>query len=120
MCLERTNLSKSLSCLHQILISINPLPNDKVLDMTKLKVFADDKLNVARMIPLLDRVENTVRKGENAGYQHFLLFLECFPKPSSLGSLKVRIVWKRNYSSISAKNKILTSLKFESFCRQNI
>ena len=26
------------------------------------------------MIFLLDRVENTVGKGENAGYQHFLQF----------------------------------------------
>ena len=24
------------------------------------------------------RVENMVRKGENAGYQHFLLFPQCF------------------------------------------
>ena len=63
---------------------INSLPNDKSLDVTKLKAFAEDKLNVARMmISLLDRVENTVGKGENAGYQHFLLFLQCFPKPPS-------------------------------------
>ena len=56
----------------------------------KLKAFADDKLNVARMlISLLHRMENTVGKGENAGYQHFLLFPLCFPKPSSLGSLKL-------------------------------
>ena len=61
--------------------------------MTKMKALADDKLNMARMmICLLDKVENTVRKGENAGYQHFLLFLQCFPKPS-LGSLRVGIVW---------------------------
>ena len=33
------------------------------------------------MISLFDRVENTVGKGENTGYQHFLLFLKCFPKP---------------------------------------
>ena len=26
------------------------------------------------MISLFDREENTVRKGQNAGYQHFLLF----------------------------------------------
>ena len=44
------------------------------------------------MIPLPDRVENTVGKGENAGYKHFLLFPKCFPKPTSLGSLKVRIL----------------------------
>ena len=43
--------------------------------MTKLKAFADDKLNVAGMeISLYDRVENTVGNGENAGYQPFLLF----------------------------------------------
>ena len=27
---------------------------------------------------VLDEVENIVGKGENAGYQHFLLFLQCF------------------------------------------
>ena len=42
-------------------------------------------------ISLCDRVENTVGKEENAGDQHFLLFPQCFPKPSSSGSLKVRI-----------------------------
>ena len=29
--------------------SFKPLPKDKFLDMTKLKSFADDKLNVAKM-----------------------------------------------------------------------
>ena len=59
--------------------------------MTKLKAFADDKLNVDEMtISLRDRVESTVGKEENAGYQHFLLFPQCFPKPSSLGSFKDR------------------------------
>ena len=77
-----------------VLQTFNSFPNDKIADVTKLKAFADDKLNVARMmISLLDRIENTVGKEENAGYQHFLLSLQCFPKPSSLGSLKVGIVW---------------------------
>ena len=54
--------------------------------MTILKGFAADNLDVARMtISLFDRAENIVGKGENAGYQQFLLFLQCFPKPSSLG-----------------------------------
>ena len=75
-------------------IKLNPLPNDKILDWSNLKAFVDDKLNIARMtISLLDRVQNNVVKGENAGYQHFLLFLQCFPKPLSKGSLKVVIVW---------------------------
>ena len=41
------------------------------------------------MISLSDRIENIVGKGENAGYQHFLLFLQCFQKPSFLGLLKI-------------------------------
>ena len=62
------------------------------LDVTKLKAFADDKLNVAKiMIFLFDRAENTVGKGENASYQHFLLFPQCFPKLSCLGVVKSRV-----------------------------
>ena len=46
----------------------NPLPNDQILDTTKLKAIADDKLNVDKMtISLVDRVENTEGKGEIAG-----------------------------------------------------
>ena len=67
---------------------IKPLPNDKILDMTKLKAFSNNKLDVGKMtISLFDRVENIVGKGENAGYLHFLLFSVSF-----LWSLKVVIV----------------------------
>ena len=56
--------------------------------MTKLKAFADDNLNVTKMMIFpFDRAENTMGKGENAVNQHFLLFPQCFPKPSSLESL---------------------------------
>ena len=52
--------------------SFKHLPNDKILDMTKFKAFADDKVDVAEMkISHYDRVENTVGKEENACYQHF-------------------------------------------------
>ena len=44
------------------------------------------------MIGVADWVENTVGKGENAGYQHFLLFPQCFQKATFPGSLKVGIV----------------------------
>ena len=44
------------------------------------------------MISVFDRVENIVGKGEDAGYQHFLLFTQSFQKASFLGSLKVGIV----------------------------
>ena len=59
------------------------LSNDKNLHMTKLKAFADNSNFASMMISLLHRAGNTVGKGENAGYQHFLLFLQCFPKPPS-------------------------------------
>ena len=41
----------------------------------------------------MERVENIVGKGENAGYQHFLLFPQYFQKPYEISvSLKVEIV----------------------------
>ena len=68
---------------------INSLPNDKILDMTKLKAFADDKIIVAQiMISVFDRVENIVGKGENAGYQHFSPFPTMFSKGFILGFVK--------------------------------
>ena len=50
-------------------------PNDKILDQFNSKAFPDDILDVVQiMICVSDMVENIVGKGENAGYQHFLLF----------------------------------------------
>ena len=75
-------------------VRVKSLPNDKIFDWSKLKVFADNKINVNQKLKFdLGRVENIVRKGENAGYQHFLLFPQCFQKVSFSGSLKVVIVW---------------------------
>ena len=66
---------------YQEVYYFNSSPNDKLLNVTKLKAFAADKLNVAKMmISLFDRVEKTVGKGENAACQHFLFFPQCFPK----------------------------------------
>ena len=75
-------------------VRFNPLPNDKIFHWSKLKAFADDKINVTEILKfVLETVENIVGKGENAGYQHFLLLLQCFQKASNTGSLKVGIVW---------------------------
>ena len=49
-------------------MGIAEIPYDKILDVTRLKAFADDRINEAQMmIPVFDRVENYVGKGENAG-----------------------------------------------------
>ena len=73
---------------------VNFLANYKVLELSEFKAFADNKIN---MIPkqkfVHKRVENIVGKGENAGYQHFLLFPQCFQKLSFQEVLKVSTVW---------------------------
>ena len=59
--------------------SPNSLPNDNILDWSKLKAFADNKIKVLKtMIFVFDRVENIAGEKENAGYQHFLLSPQCF------------------------------------------
>ena len=63
------------------------LPNNKILDWSKLKAFADDKIKVLKMmIFVLDRIENILGKRENAGYQHFLIFPLCFQMAFCPGS----------------------------------
>ena len=85
---------------------LNSLLNDKILDVTKVKAFIDNKNNVAQMmISIFYRVENIVGKGENAGYQHFLLFPQCFQKASLLGSLKM---WELSGKELMQLQKVLT------------
>ena len=57
---DSVNSDVDVHCQH-------PFPHDKILDQIKLKAFADDKLNVTKMIiSVFDRVENIVGKGEIA------------------------------------------------------
>ena len=65
----------------------NCLPNDKILGWSKLKAFADTKVNVIRKFSI-GKVENLVAKGENAGYQHLLIFPLCFSKGLNLRAVK--------------------------------
>ena len=88
--------SMVVDCVALYLHIITSLPNEKNFLLTKLKAFADNKMDVAKMmISVFDRIENIVGKGENARYQHFLLFSQYFQKASSPGLLKVGIVWER-------------------------
>ena len=66
--------------MYYMLVTLfNSLPNDIILDWSKLKPFADNKIDVNKNLKfVLGRVENIVGKGENTGYQHFLLFPQCF------------------------------------------
>ena len=90
------------SCLQKLCLSgsvkhtlFNCLPNDKFLYWSRLKELADGKINANELLTLpLGRVENFMGKGENAGYRHFLLFLQCFQKISLPGLLEVWIVYQ--------------------------
>ena len=88
-----TELKREFSLMQLLGIVFNPLPNNKILDLSKFNAFADDKIILTHKLKfVLRRVENIVGKGENAGYQHFLLFPHCFQKLSSSEALKVGIV----------------------------
>ena len=73
---------------------LNTSPNNNLLNWSNLKAFADDEINANEIMKFgFGGAENTVGKGENAVYQHFFLFQQCFQKASFSRSLKVRIVW---------------------------
>ena len=55
--------------MKRLYIYINSLPHNKFLDLSKLKAFADYKLDLAEKLKtVLERVENIVGKRENAGF----------------------------------------------------
>ena len=60
---------------------INPLPDNKFLDSSKLKEFAYNNFKLDENGSNLSKqVENIVGKGETARYEQFLLFPQCFQK----------------------------------------
>ena len=60
---------------------LNSLPNDRFLDSSKLKEFADANFKFNENgRKFFNRVENTVGKGEIARDEQFLLFPLCFQK----------------------------------------
>ena len=73
---------------------LNPIPDNKILGLPKLKAFTDDKLNVTQSIKVVfHRIENIVGKEENAGYPHFFPFPQCFKRLFPPVRQKKVIVW---------------------------
>ena len=64
---------------------INSLSNNKHFGQSKRNAFEQmTKINPTQKLKsVMEKVENFVGEGENVGYQHFLLFLQCFQKASS-------------------------------------
>ena len=72
----------------------NPLPDDKILDWSKLKQIADDILKCilnGKQVPY--RVENILRKWEIACIKQFVLFSQCFPHLYIFSVSECVIVW---------------------------
>ena len=76
-------------------MKFNPLPDEKILDWSKLKESADDNFRFNENSRNFSKqVENTVGKGEIACYEQFLLFPQCFQKACFPGASKGVIVWE--------------------------
>ena len=72
---------------------IQPITRRQILDSSKLKVLAEDNFKFDENgRKLSKREENTVRKGEIARYEQFLLFPQCFQKACLPGASKGVIV----------------------------
>ena len=86
--------------------AVNSLPNEKILALTKLKAFVDDKFSVAKvMISVFDRAKNIVGKVENAGYQHFLLLPHNVFKSSCFKIVKSRGCVVKRKDGVELQNK---------------
>ena len=69
----------------------NSLSNDKILEVTKFKAFADDKLNVPKMIiSVFGKLENIEGKGKKCWLPAFSPFPTTFSKGFFLGVVQGR------------------------------
>ena len=72
--------------------TFNPLPDDKILDQTEVKSFADDKLSVIKtIISVFERVENIMGKGEIACASNFSFSHNVFKRLLSQTRQKVSL-----------------------------
>ena len=92
---------------------IQPLTHDKNQALSTLNfLFDDDELNVPLNIKFVcHRIENIVSKGENVGYQHFLLFPSCFRRLFRQG-LHKSALWQR----IKKKSNIWSYVSYVGLC----
>ena len=102
----------NFSFSHSVLYLFNPLPDNKILDWSKLKECADDNFKFdENSSNLSKRVENTVGKGEIARYEQLLLFPQCFQKACFSGVSKGVIVWEWVKALSAIFNKFETRLR---------
>ena len=77
------------------ILLLNLLPDNRILDWSKLKQSADDNFKFdENSRKFSKRVEDTVGKGEFARYEQFPLFPQCFQKAYFPVASKGVIVWE--------------------------
>ena len=85
---------------------INSLPNDKILDLSKLKVFADDKIIATQKLKfVLERIENIVGKQENATNQ-----IESICRRQNYYDSKIEICFGNSREHCGEKGKTVIKL----------
>ena len=77
-----------------MLFLFNPLPENKILDRSKLKQIDDIFKFDENSRKFSKQVENTVGKGEIALYEQFLFFPQFFQKARFLQASKGVIMWE--------------------------
>ena len=88
---EGLNMDHQLELLVNSRTHVYSLPNEKILDWSKLKAFADDKSKVANiMIFVFDSVENIVGKRKKCWLPAFSSFPTMFSKAFFLRVVKSR------------------------------
>ena len=82
----------------------NFLQNDKILDWSVLKAFADNKINGTEKLKLFwEEQEKIVAKGQNAGYQHRKCWLQAFfPFPTMFSEGFLYRVVKSHYCVVKS------------------
>ena len=89
---EKLKVSSKVSLWEKEMMLVNPFPHDKILDETKLKAVADEKLSVTKMIiSVFYRVENIMGKGEIACTSNFSFSQNVFKRFHSKMRQKVSL-----------------------------
>ena len=97
---------------------MNPLTDNKILEQTKLEVFADDKLNVTK-ISVFDGVENIVGKRKITCTSNFPFSHNVFKRLLSQMCQKVSLCWngllvsQRGNLRDEQKKVYIQTLKYE-------
>ena len=81
--INEQNFGNHSVCSHRqcLFLLLDPLPNDKFLNCSKLKDYAEDSFQFDENGRRLSKwVENNRGKGRISRYEQFLLFPKCFQK----------------------------------------